>query len=88
MGAAVAGRRAAREERFDDLRTLGRSEQRLSPIKRGEQSADGVIVGLDVAEGVDYIWWSSQTSLPGKEYLVGVDPQAFIRASPPSPTSG
>ena len=46
------------------------------------------IVGLDVAEGVDYIWWSSQTSLPGKEYLVGVDPQAFIRASPPSPTSG
>lgn len=30
---------------------------------------------------LDYIWWSEQESLGGKEFLVGLDPQSYIRGS-------
>lgn len=39
------------------------------------------IVELDTAEGLDYIWWSKQAELHGKEFLVGVNPQSYIRGT-------
>ena len=39
------------------------------------------IVDLDVTEALDYIWWSKQQETRGKEFLVGVDPQSYIRGS-------
>lgn len=38
-------------------------------------------VGLNVSEGLSYIWWSGQldTEQQNKEFLVGLDPSAMIR---------
>lgn len=39
-------------------------------------------VDLNTSEGLSYIWWSQQEEYAGKkEFLVGLDPKSYIRAS-------
>merc|ERR1712023_372551 len=37
-------------------------------------------VNLNVSEGLSYIWWSAQIDTQGKEFYVGLDPNAVIRS--------
>ena len=37
--------------------------------------------GLNMTDTLDYIWWSEQEAASGKEYLVGLDPQSYIRGA-------
>jgi len=68
-----------------------RAEQAEANVRVAEQSIAAEMyaygnlsstVELNVSEGLSYIWWSQQEELSGrKEYLVGLDPKSYIRAS-------